>query len=149
MLKFIFAYCDAAEAWQLDFQDPATPVMGGIINLHHDIMFFLVTIFVLATFIFCALLVKANVIKYSYKLFYQLMIFSVFLGSALVLLGGLNLIFNYGLIAWADDGDEYAKFILTLAKYSVLGIITVTGASLATYGILHYTKTKVAMTTAK
>jgi len=31
---------DAAEPWQLGFQDPATPVMQGIIDLHHDIFFF-------------------------------------------------------------------------------------------------------------
>lgn len=35
-------YFDAPEPWQIGFQDPATPVMQGIINLHHDIMFFLV-----------------------------------------------------------------------------------------------------------
>lgn len=40
--------CDAAENWQLGFQDPATPIMEGIINLHHDLMFFicLVSVFV-------------------------------------------------------------------------------------------------------
>ena len=35
---------DSAEPWQTGFQDPATPVMEGIINLHNDIMFFLVVI---------------------------------------------------------------------------------------------------------
>lgn len=29
---------DAAIPWQLDFQDPASPAMQGIIDLHHDIM---------------------------------------------------------------------------------------------------------------
>ena len=37
---------DAPEAWQLGFQDPATPIMQGIIDLHHDIMFFLIVILV-------------------------------------------------------------------------------------------------------
>jgi Cytochrome C oxidase subunit II, transmembrane domain len=32
-------YCDAAEPWQLGFQDAATPMMQGIIDLHHDIFF--------------------------------------------------------------------------------------------------------------
>nr|NP_689368.1 cytochrome c oxidase subunit 2 [Chaetosphaeridium globosum]AAM96602.1 cytochrome c oxidase subunit 2 [Chaetosphaeridium globosum] len=36
--------CDAAEPWQVSFQDPATPMMQGIIDLHHDIFFFLVII---------------------------------------------------------------------------------------------------------
>lgn len=39
---------DSAENWQLSFQDPATPIMEGIINLHHDLMFF---ICVISTFV--------------------------------------------------------------------------------------------------
>jgi heme/copper-type cytochrome/quinol oxidase subunit 2 len=40
---------DAPEHYQISFQDPATPMMSGIIDLHHDIMFYLiiVVIFVL------------------------------------------------------------------------------------------------------
>ena len=38
--------CDAAEPWQLGFQDAATPIMQGIIDLHHDIFFFLIQILV-------------------------------------------------------------------------------------------------------
>jgi len=34
------AVADAAEPWQLSFQDPATPIMQGLIDLHHDIFFF-------------------------------------------------------------------------------------------------------------
>lgn len=37
-------YCDVAENWQVSFQDPATPIMEGIINLHHDLMFFIVVV---------------------------------------------------------------------------------------------------------
>lgn len=37
-------YQDAPEAWQMGFQDPATPVMQGIVDLHHDISFFLLII---------------------------------------------------------------------------------------------------------
>nr|YP_009445903.1 cytochrome c oxidase subunit 2 [Eucheuma denticulatum]ATX68845.1 cytochrome c oxidase subunit 2 [Eucheuma denticulatum] len=40
----IFVYSDVAENWQLGFQDPATPIMEGIVNLHHDLMFFLCVI---------------------------------------------------------------------------------------------------------
>lgn len=35
---------DWAEPWQLLFQDPASPIFEGMINLHHDIMFMLVFI---------------------------------------------------------------------------------------------------------
>ena len=38
--------CDAAEPWQLGFQDAATPMMQGIMDLHHDIFFFLILILV-------------------------------------------------------------------------------------------------------
>lgn len=41
-----FVFCDAAEPWQLSFQDAATPMMQGIIDLHHDIMFFLIIIII-------------------------------------------------------------------------------------------------------
>jgi cytochrome c oxidase subunit 2 len=40
----LFSLNDAAEPWQLGFQDPATPIMEGIINFHNHIMFFLVVI---------------------------------------------------------------------------------------------------------
>ena len=39
-----WAFTDAPEAWQIGFQDPATPVMEGIIDLHHDICFFMLVI---------------------------------------------------------------------------------------------------------
>lgn len=42
-------FCDAAEPWQLGLQDPATPVMEGIINFHNHLMFFMVFI---AMFVF-------------------------------------------------------------------------------------------------
>jgi cytochrome c oxidase subunit 2 len=35
---------DVAEDWQIGFQDPATPIMQGIIDLHHDLFFFLVIV---------------------------------------------------------------------------------------------------------
>jgi cytochrome c oxidase subunit 2 len=45
------AHCDAAEPWQLGFQDAATPMMQGIIDLHHDIFFFLILILVFVLWI--------------------------------------------------------------------------------------------------
>lgn len=42
----LHAFADAPEAWQIGFQDPATPIMQGIIDLHHDICFFLLVILV-------------------------------------------------------------------------------------------------------
>jgi cytochrome c oxidase subunit 2 len=36
------ASMDSPEAWQIGFQDPATPLAQGIQDLHHDIMFFMI-----------------------------------------------------------------------------------------------------------
>jgi heme/copper-type cytochrome/quinol oxidase subunit 1 len=45
-----FMFLDATHTWQFGFQDPATSLMEGIIDLHHDIMFFLIWIVVLVSF---------------------------------------------------------------------------------------------------
>jgi cytochrome c oxidase subunit 2 len=42
---FLQPLFDSSTPWQISFQDPATPVMEGIINLHHDLMFFITFIF--------------------------------------------------------------------------------------------------------
>jgi cytochrome c oxidase subunit 2 len=49
---------DSSTPWQISFQDPATPVMEGIINLHHDLMFFITFIF------FFVLVVMARTLYY-------------------------------------------------------------------------------------
>jgi cytochrome c oxidase subunit 2 len=41
---FSVTFSDWPKNWQLSFQDPASPIMEGIINLHHDIFFLLVFI---------------------------------------------------------------------------------------------------------
>ena len=45
---FSTIYLDAPVSWQVGFQDPATPVMEGIINFHHDLVFYLI---IIATFV--------------------------------------------------------------------------------------------------
>lgn len=40
----IVSRTDAPEPWQLGFQDPASPIMQGIIDLHHDVAFFLIVV---------------------------------------------------------------------------------------------------------
>ena len=46
---FNISLLDSSVPWQLYFQDAATPVMEGIINLHHDLMFFITFIFFFVT----------------------------------------------------------------------------------------------------
>lgn len=49
-----------AEPWQLMFQDPATPIMEGIINLHNDVMFYLVIILVSVTWMAVSIVIRFN-----------------------------------------------------------------------------------------
>lgn len=41
-----FSQNDYAQPYQLGFQDSASPIMEGIVDLHHDIMFFMTVIMV-------------------------------------------------------------------------------------------------------
>jgi cytochrome c oxidase subunit 2 len=64
--KFIFTlfntvtYLDSAEPWQMGFQDPATPTMEGIINLHHDLMFVLIVVLVMVLWLLYRILTTYN-----------------------------------------------------------------------------------------
>jgi cytochrome c oxidase subunit 2 len=53
-------FMDAAEPWQLGFQDPATPIMEGIINFHNHIMFFLTAIGVMVFWLLARCLIIYN-----------------------------------------------------------------------------------------
>jgi len=46
-----FYLLDAAEAWGVNFQDPATPIMEGIIEFHNHLMFFIVLIAIFTTWV--------------------------------------------------------------------------------------------------
>lgn len=46
-----------AESGQLGFQDAATPIMEGLIDLHHDIMFFLVFIVIFVLYLLSAIII--------------------------------------------------------------------------------------------
>ena len=51
--------------WQLGFQIPATPVMEGIVNFHHDLFFFLVMICIFVVYLLfkCVALFNVNTNK--------------------------------------------------------------------------------------
>jgi cytochrome c oxidase subunit 2 len=51
---------DIAVPYQLSFQDPATPIMNGIIDLHHTIFFFLLIILIPVLYIFSKILATGN-----------------------------------------------------------------------------------------
>nr|YP_009746598.1 cytochrome c oxidase subunit 2 [Jenufa perforata]QII41618.1 cytochrome c oxidase subunit 2 [Jenufa perforata] len=50
-LFYVKTYADAPVEWQTGFQDPATSTMEAIIDLHHDLMFFLIAIFTLVVYV--------------------------------------------------------------------------------------------------
>ena len=45
------AFCDVPRRWQIGFQDPATPIMEGIIDFHNHLMFFMVLILTLVCWV--------------------------------------------------------------------------------------------------
>jgi len=47
---------DLARHWQWNFQDPASPLMEGLIDLHHNILFILIIIFGMVTSLMVAIL---------------------------------------------------------------------------------------------
>ena len=49
--EFLFVAADVAEAWGLNFQDPATPIMEGIIDFHNHLMFFITLIAIFTTWV--------------------------------------------------------------------------------------------------
>jgi cytochrome c oxidase subunit 2 len=48
---FYITLNDAAEPWQFGFQDPATPIMEGIIEFHDHLMMFIILIAVFTTWL--------------------------------------------------------------------------------------------------
>nr|WGW14731.1 cytochrome c oxidase subunit II [Rufusia pilicola] len=45
--------CDAPTRWELSFQDSATPIMAGIVALHHELMFVLVAAVTVVLWLLC------------------------------------------------------------------------------------------------
>jgi cytochrome c oxidase subunit 2 len=45
------ALTDAARPWQMSLQDPATPIMEGIVNFHNHIMFFITIIVIFVSWL--------------------------------------------------------------------------------------------------
>lgn len=52
-----FVFCDAAFPWQIGFQDPATPIIVGIIQFHNYLIFILIFIGTLVFWLLCRTLI--------------------------------------------------------------------------------------------
>lgn len=57
-------YMDFAFPWQKGFQDPATPIMEGIIDLHHYIFFYLLVILIFVSYLLFTILVRFYLSKF-------------------------------------------------------------------------------------
>ena len=56
----IIILLDAAKPWQMTFKDPATIAMNNLIDLHHDIMFFLILISVFIAYFLIQIINEFN-----------------------------------------------------------------------------------------
>jgi len=69
-----YSFADSAKFWQFGFQDSATPIMEGLINLHHHIFYFLIIIAVFVVWLIFRTLtyfyedIKNNEIFYNISL---------------------------------------------------------------------------------
>jgi heme/copper-type cytochrome/quinol oxidase subunit 2 len=68
-LPFALAGLDVAVDRQINFQNPATLVMDGIIDLHHDIMTFLILIMVVVSYILFSALFNFREAKHGLRAF--------------------------------------------------------------------------------
>jgi heme/copper-type cytochrome/quinol oxidase subunit 2 len=51
LVQSTLSYEDAPRPWQMNFQQPATPTMEGIIDLHHNIMFFMIFVLIFVSYV--------------------------------------------------------------------------------------------------
>lgn len=73
MIKFFkFSFTDYALPGQLGFQPPASPVMRGIIDLHHHIMFFLIIVLVFTFTMLYYTLKDHTIVFEKYKKYNQI-----------------------------------------------------------------------------
>jgi cytochrome c oxidase subunit 2 len=56
----IISYCDAAESWQLGTQDPATPIMEGMISFHNYLVFYIIFIGIAVCWLLYKIVVDFN-----------------------------------------------------------------------------------------
>jgi hypothetical protein len=61
-------FYDAPSEWQYGFQDPASPIMEGIIDLHHDLFFFMILVSVFVSWVLFNILYYFNSTNYNFKI---------------------------------------------------------------------------------
>lgn len=56
MIKYTVIFNDAPKPWQIGFQDGATPTMEGIVELHDQILFYLIAVLALISWLLSSIL---------------------------------------------------------------------------------------------
>jgi len=101
------ALCDWPKNWQLSFQDPASPICEGIINLHHDIFFLLSFIAVFVIIVISLTVYYFDSMKYQRKYAYEAIIHNTELEFVWTLIPCLILLMialpSFALIYSIDD----------------------------------------------
>jgi len=62
-MHVVFSSCDAAQKWQLGIQDPASPLLEGMISFHNYLMFFLTFIGIFVCYILYYCIINYNFIS--------------------------------------------------------------------------------------
>src|SRR5437868_3670062 len=65
LLNYIHEYCDAPRPWGLYFQDSAAPQMEGLVELHDNIMFYLIIILFGVGWVLVSVITKLQQCKIS------------------------------------------------------------------------------------
>jgi len=63
LLNYIHEYCDAPRPWGLYFQDSAAPQMEGLVELHDNIMFYLIIILFGVGWVLVSVITNYNSVK--------------------------------------------------------------------------------------
>jgi len=98
---------DCPMPWQINFQAPATPIMEGIIDLHHDIMGILIPIFFFVTTILITIILEFNscvnntLYNVTSNTFYEI-VWTVFpiLILILILIPSYSLLYSMDAFSW-------------------------------------------------
>jgi len=107
MFQILLVFCDSPEKWQLDFQDPASPVIEGIINLHNDVIVFLILVFFIVFTCFFTLSFFKSYYKKNNSYYYNPTTHNTFLEFVWTIIPALILVLiaipSFSLIYSLDD----------------------------------------------
>ena len=105
---------DAAEGWQLGFQDAATPMMQGIIDLHHDLKCFCFSLSLCFLVSSCRTLWKWRLYWHCGSLFVCLLLFFSVIFLGLALQANPSIVYCEGGNAFSLSGRAISLFLLKL-----------------------------------